>query len=199
MKELEELNKPSEDDLLMGFFSDIAPPEPVIRQDDLLAGFFTDISEKTINKQDVNKVEPVIELTEEEKSAKKYGFLSDSMDISSIEAQAQALPVPTSIADYKILSIKYQNQNLGAGKNQIERLMCPHYQWINLNPFTVLQLDIDATEEDIKYRYRKLSSKVSLFYYIILIFFISCYYISLSFPLYLYYKIIISFHYFYII
>lgn len=162
---MEELNKLSEDDLLMGFFSDIVPPEPVIQQDDLLSNFFKDISEKTINKQEIEKqeikiVELDIDLTEEEKMAKKYGFLSDSMDIAS--SKPQVLTVPTSITDNKILSIKYQNQDLGAGKDQIERLMCPHYQWVNLNPFTVLQLDIDANEDDIKYRYRKLSSKVSL-------------------------------------
>jgi DnaJ family protein C protein 8 len=38
--------------------------------------------------------------------------------------------------------------------------MRTNYKWYNLNPYYVLQLDIDATEEDIKYRYRKLSSKV---------------------------------------
>ncbi len=35
-----------------------------------------------------------------------------------------------------------------------------NYKWYNLNPYYVMQLDVDATEEDIKYRYRKLSSKV---------------------------------------
>ncbi len=55
---------------------------------------------------------------------------------------------------------KYTNQNLGTPEEQIERLVAPNYKWCNLNPYTVLQLDIDATEEDIKGRYRKLSTMV---------------------------------------
>ena len=42
----------------------------------------------------------------------------------------------------------------------MERLLSSHYEWKNLNPYAVFQLDIDATEEDIKYRYKKLSLKV---------------------------------------
>jgi len=42
----------------------------------------------------------------------------------------------------------------------VERLLSSHYEWKNLNPYAVFQLDIDATEEDIKYRYKKLSLKV---------------------------------------
>jgi len=41
---------------------------------------------------------------------------------------------------------------LGDSKAQLARLTCPHYEWKNVNPYYVLQLDIDATEEDIKYR-----------------------------------------------
>ena len=55
---------------------------------------------------------------------------------------------------------KYQNQDLGSGKAQHQRLTAPNYEWRNLNPYYVLQLGTDATEEDIKHRYRKLSAKV---------------------------------------
>lgn len=55
---------------------------------------------------------------------------------------------------------KYVNQDLGAPKSQFDRLLQPHYEWRNLNPYAVLQLGIDATDEDIKHRYRKLSLKV---------------------------------------
>ena len=55
---------------------------------------------------------------------------------------------------------KYLNQDLGTGKAQHERLTAPNWQFRNLNPYSVLDLDIDATEEDIKNRYRKMSSKV---------------------------------------
>ena len=40
------------------------------------------------------------------------------------------------------------------------RLTADNWQYRNLNPYYVLQLGTDATEEDIKNRYRKLSAKV---------------------------------------
>ncbi|KUF83918.1 Heat shock protein sti1 [Phytophthora nicotianae] len=45
--------------------------------------------------------------------------------------------------------------DFGTSDKQIERLLQPHFKWINLNPFGVLMLDIDATEEDMKQHYRK--------------------------------------------
>jgi DnaJ family protein C protein 8 len=48
----------------------------------------------------------------------------------------------------------------GTSQEQIDRVLQVNYQWKNLNPYDVLQLDIDATEEDIKLRYRKLSTLV---------------------------------------
>ena len=55
---------------------------------------------------------------------------------------------------------KYLLQNLGSGKEQHARLTANNWQYRNLNPYYVLQLGTDATEEDIKNRYRKLSAKV---------------------------------------
>ena len=55
---------------------------------------------------------------------------------------------------------KYTKQDLGTGQEQYARLMGSHYEWRNLNPYYVFQLDTDATEEDIKFRYKKLSLKV---------------------------------------
>ena len=55
---------------------------------------------------------------------------------------------------------KYLDQDLGTGTSQYSRLTAKNFEFSNLNPYLVLQLDIDATEEDIKQRYRKLSSKV---------------------------------------
>jgi DnaJ family protein C protein 8 len=53
---------------------------------------------------------------------------------------------------------KYTDQDLGTSEEQIGRLMAKNHLWKNLNPFTVLQLDTDANLEDIKTRYRKLST-----------------------------------------
>ena len=52
---------------------------------------------------------------------------------------------------------KYTSQDLGNAETQIARLLAPNFKFKNLNPFRVMQLDIDATVEDIKYRYKKLS------------------------------------------
>ncbi len=48
----------------------------------------------------------------------------------------------------------------GTSESQIARLLQTNFAWKNLNPYEVLQLNIDATEEDIKLRYRKLSTLV---------------------------------------
>jgi hypothetical protein len=50
------------------------------------------------------------------------------------------------------LNEKYTNQDLGTPLEQYHRLTCRHYEFKNKNPYYVLQLDIDATLEDIKYR-----------------------------------------------
>uniref|UniRef100_A0A2K5XWJ9 DnaJ homolog subfamily C member 8 n=1 Tax=Mandrillus leucophaeus TaxID=9568 RepID=A0A2K5XWJ9_MANLE len=42
-------------------------------------------------------------------------------------------------------------------KNQIERLTRPGSSYFNLNPFEVLQIDPEVTDEDIKKRFRQLS------------------------------------------
>jgi hypothetical protein len=57
------------------------------------------------------------------------------------------------LKDESILTEKYTSQDLGDSASQLARLTAPNYAWRNLNPFEVLQLDIDATLEDIKYRW----------------------------------------------
>lgn len=49
---------------------------------------------------------------------------------------------------------------MGNSASQIARVLQPNFVWKNLNPYNVLQLDVDANEEDIKGRYRKLSTMV---------------------------------------
>jgi len=46
------------------------------------------------------------------------------------------------------------------GEQHIDRLVQKNYKWKNLNPFYVLLLPTDITEEDIKQRYHKMSSLV---------------------------------------
>ncbi len=56
--------------------------------------------------------------------------------------------------------ITVSHSNIGTAKEELERLLQKNYAWINLNPFVILQLPITATSEDVKQRYRILSSLV---------------------------------------
>jgi len=124
------------DDFLTDLNSSVAPQvEPTTAsapadEDDLLASFFSDVS------------------------AGKPESKSDSSgpvvpDPDGKEADSEV-----------VLTEKYAQQDLGSGRDQCERLLAKHYEWRNLNPYYVLQLDVDANEEDIKFRYKKLSLKV---------------------------------------
>lgn len=77
--------------------------------------------------------------------------------LSDIKGEA-AMPVMHKLE--KVTNDKYTAQQLGTAEQQITRLLSTNYKWKNLNPFEVLMLDVDATEEDIKGRYRKLSTLV---------------------------------------
>lgn len=137
-----------DEDLLAGFLSEVAPPEPTTaavgeevpqvqgtaEEDDLLAGFFNDVSSAAaaVTKAPRAGVESDAPTEEEEESAKKK----------------------------KELTEKYSNQDLGDGRAQHERITGRHSEWRNLNPYYVLGLGVDATEEDVKLRYKKLSLKV---------------------------------------
>lgn len=55
---------------------------------------------------------------------------------------------------------KYSSQDLGNAHGQVGFILQFNHKWKNLNPYHVLQLDSDATEEDIRHRYRKLSALI---------------------------------------
>eukprot|EP00980_Cylindrotheca_fusiformis_P009146 scaffold1992_cov113-Cylindrotheca_fusiformis.AAC.11 len=54
-------------------------------------------------------------------------------------------------------AIKNDRQALGTFEDQTERLLQKNYEWRNLNPFYVLQLPENASENDISRRYKALS------------------------------------------
>jgi hypothetical protein len=78
------------------------------------------------------------------------GFFSELTEVSK-EKERVKEEKATEARD-QLLSEKYTNQDLGTGKEQYARLTQTNYIWKNQNPFVVMQLGIDATEEDIKYR-----------------------------------------------
>jgi DnaJ family protein C protein 8 len=66
------------------------------------------------------------------------------------EEEAEETPKATN-------AIKSHKKDLGTAASQIERLLQPNYEWLNLNPFYVLDIAPDATEEEISRRYKALS------------------------------------------
>lgn len=54
-------------------------------------------------------------------------------------------------------AIRNHKKDLGTATEQTERLLAPNYQWRNLNPFFVLDLPHDSSEEEISRRFKALS------------------------------------------
>jgi tetratricopeptide (TPR) repeat protein len=80
-----------------------------------------------------------------------FGEIADTVS----ETQTKLIPKKEISAQEKFTS-----QPLGSSASQIDRLESTNCEWKNLNPFYVLQIDVDANDEDIKTRYRKLSGIV---------------------------------------
>ena len=113
-------------------------------EDDLLADFFTEVSSSAEAAKEKTRSAQIAAAT-----------TSDEQKPQSEEKEGESKE-----RDETSLTEKYTNQNLGDGRAQVERILAKHYEWRNLNPFAVMQLGPDATEEDIKLRYKKLSLKV---------------------------------------
>jgi DnaJ family protein C protein 8 len=54
-------------------------------------------------------------------------------------------------------AVKKDKQVLGTSEAQMERLLKDNHEWRNLNPFYVLQVTADATDDDVSRRYKALS------------------------------------------
>lgn len=81
-------------------------------------------------------------------------LLSFFQDVeTTTTAQQAALLKAIPKDEQTILTPKYTEQDLGNGKEQYARLTATNYEFKNLNPYYVLQLGVDATQEDIKHRY----------------------------------------------
>lgn len=87
------------------------------------------------------------------------GFFSEINHQQAAATQQKQSAFESAAAAIKHES-KYANQDLGDAESQFQRLTQKNYEWRNLNPYYVLQLGIDATDEDIKQRYKNLSRKV---------------------------------------
>jgi tetratricopeptide (TPR) repeat protein len=122
--------------------------------DTILSGFFSEIGQSGLSEE--SKAESKAPAGDDDELAGFFSEISGKDKKSSVGGQNSEA---TSDMD-KLITAKYTTQDLGDAKEQFARLTGPNYKWKNLNPYHVLQLDIDATDEDIKYRYKKLSTKV---------------------------------------
>eukprot|EP01039_Chlorochromonas_danica_P006461 gene6464-7125_t len=127
--------------------------------DDMLQGFFSDLSSaKEVEEENVNKEtsKPVQE-AEDDLLASFFTEVTSSVQPETASEEVEATGEEEEVI---VLTEKYAQQDLGSGREQVERLLAKHHEWKNLNPYYVLQLDVDANDEDIKFRYKKLSLKV---------------------------------------
>ncbi|CBJ26302.1 Heat shock protein 40 like protein [Ectocarpus siliculosus] len=125
-----------------------------------------DIEEERLKKKDALKAKAKAEAAEaaEAKAAAAVeageGTASgDPLSSFFSEIQGEQKSVPAKKVE-RVLHDKYTNQDMGTPKEQMDRLLQHNYKWKNLNAFETLQLGQDATVEDIKQRYRKLSTLV---------------------------------------
>eukprot|EP00936_MAST-01D_sp_MAST-1D-sp1_P000303 g303.t1 len=81
-------------------------------------------------------------------------------EITDLEQKQNTTTSNDKALEEEKLRAKRANMDLGTGEQQIARLLRPGHTWFNLNPFEVLQLDREASQEEMKQRYRKLSTLV---------------------------------------
>ncbi len=106
---------------------------------------------------DLNKTEEKVDKIIKEEDV---GLLDDFFSEINTSADKNTKELEEKIKSEIAVHDKYTKQDLGDPIEQVKRLTQENYKWKNLNPFYVLQLGIDATSEDIKNRYRKMSVKV---------------------------------------
>lgn len=107
-----------------------------------LSGFFSEIADtSSASSSSQTGAESKVDSEEDLLS----GFFSDVQDAPPAVVKA--------VKDETFMHEKYTNEDLGDRKLQYDRIMKENYEWRNLNPYFVLQLGIDATEEDIKQRW----------------------------------------------
>jgi hypothetical protein len=121
--------------------------EEAEKEEDLLAGFLSEVVPEP--------VQVPIEADDDDLLAGFFNEVTSKPSTVTNDANDSTVEPET-----KELTEKYSNQDLGDGRAQCARILGRHWEWRNLNPYYVLQLGVDATDEDIKLRYKKLSLKV---------------------------------------
>ena len=71
-------------------------------------------------------------------------------EITDLEQKQNTTTSNDKALEEEKLRAKRANMDLGTGEQQIARLLRPGHTWFNLNPFEVLQLDREASQEEMK-------------------------------------------------
>lgn len=93
-------------------------------------------------------------------AAELTGMDADLAELLGVVEQAEQKRQGPAVESSRSAAAKTAAVDLGTSELQINRILQRHYKFINLNPFEVLVLDTDATEKDIKVRYRDLAALV---------------------------------------
>ena len=93
---------------------------------------------------------------DEEKKPASAGD-DDLLDDFFSEVENVATKKSKPIEDEGPKVISNQKKDLGTAAEQIERLLASNYQWRNLNPFYILDISHESTDDDISRRYKALS------------------------------------------
>lgn len=115
-----------------------------------------DVHSKELRERHQKEEEVKKERLEKEKAAKAT---EDDL-LASFMSQVQELEDKSNCIQKEEVDESKIKVDFGTSAEQLNRILQPHFEWVNLNPFTVLQLDLDATDEEIKQHYRKLSTLV---------------------------------------
>ena len=83
-------------------------------------------------------------------------FFSSVEKESDEENKAVITPCDVGI-ETTVSKIKIENVDLGSASDQISRLLASNYQWKNLNPYNVLSISHEATDDEVARRYKALS------------------------------------------
>ena len=100
------------------------------------------------------------EAEEEAKAKEESGGGDDDDLLDDFFAEVEEVTTKKTVEEDKPKAtnlIKNDRETLGTSETQMEFLLKSNYEWRNLNPFYVLQLPHDATEDDISRRYKALS------------------------------------------
>ena len=142
-----EKNKKNEEEMLNEFLSSLPAEEKKVSTPEGLTEEKREVEAQSTVEAEVEDAPVAPEVPEE---ALLEGFFSELNEAAKEKEKKKE--ADDNAKQTELLNEKYTKQDLGTPLEQFHRLTCPHYEFKNQNPYYVLQLDIDATMEDIKYR-----------------------------------------------